>query len=469
MRTAARGRPEQAGSGDRRPRDGGVALVASEAVAQDVGRVKTVKGTVYIEREGRRELALVGTGVRQADIVVTGPDGAVGVTLADDTLLSAGPNSILAIERFVYEANQPGSLEATLSKGTLAVVSGRIAKQAPDAMRVKTPAAILGVRGTEFVVRAATARRKGGRRFLLAGLLWPARSRRRARAAPAAARSASRSAGPRRSRRAPSRPRREGGRGRRPGGRARGRAQHRVRDRPDRRRRPARARPSVPGPGPRRLRRRARGEPPRPITFVLYFVEATDQFTPESQALVDQVLVAIASRPAPRAHGGRPHRRRRHGPVQRRAIPPPRRARAGAPDPRGIAPDSIRASGAASASRECRRPTGSPSRAIGGSRSRFADLSVGGLDLVRRAEPLDGEEGDVVGRLEGLPEGPDRAHQIRDQPRRLAVGRGARGVVASDVTRLVPNRPPPGSSASVTPSVTISTVSPERSCATAVS
>jgi outer membrane protein OmpA-like peptidoglycan-associated protein len=40
-------------------------------------------------------------------------------------------------------------------------------------------------------------------------------------------------------------------------------------------------------------------EPPRPVTFVLYFVEATDQFTPESQALVDQVLLAIASRPAP--------------------------------------------------------------------------------------------------------------------------------------------------------------------------
>jgi len=39
--------------------------------------------------------------------------------------------------------------------------------------------------------------------------------------------------------------------------------------------------------------------PPRPITFVLYFIEATDQFTPESQALVDQVMVAIASRPAP--------------------------------------------------------------------------------------------------------------------------------------------------------------------------
>jgi outer membrane protein OmpA-like peptidoglycan-associated protein len=40
-------------------------------------------------------------------------------------------------------------------------------------------------------------------------------------------------------------------------------------------------------------------EPPRPVTFILYFVEATDQFTPESQALVDQVLLAIATRPAP--------------------------------------------------------------------------------------------------------------------------------------------------------------------------
>jgi hypothetical protein len=156
MRTAARVKPgARRGAAIVALAMAGVALVASAAIAQDVGRVKTVKGTVYVERQGRRELALVGTGVRQADIVVTGPDGAVGITLADDTLLSAGPNSVLAIERFVYEANQPGSLEAALSKGTLAVVSGRIAKQAPDAMRVKTPAAILGVRGTEFVVRAS--------------------------------------------------------------------------------------------------------------------------------------------------------------------------------------------------------------------------------------------------------------------------------------------------------------------------
>ena len=130
-------------------------LAVGAADAQDVGRVKTAKGTVHIERAGRQEPALVGTVIRQADVLVTGPDGAVGITLADDTLLSAGPNSVLAVERFVYDGVKPGALEAALTKGTLAVVSGRIAKQAPDAMRVKTPAAILGVRGTEFVVRAS--------------------------------------------------------------------------------------------------------------------------------------------------------------------------------------------------------------------------------------------------------------------------------------------------------------------------
>ena len=93
--------------------------------------------------------------MRQADTLVTGPDGAVGVTLADDTLLSAGPKSILSIDRFVYDGVKSGSLEAMLTRGTLAVVSGRIAKQAPDAVRIKTPAAILGVRGTELVVRAS--------------------------------------------------------------------------------------------------------------------------------------------------------------------------------------------------------------------------------------------------------------------------------------------------------------------------
>ena len=46
-----------------------------------------------------------------------------------------------------------GQFDSRLSKGTLAGVSGKIVKQSPEAMRVHTPSAIMGVRGTEFAVQ----------------------------------------------------------------------------------------------------------------------------------------------------------------------------------------------------------------------------------------------------------------------------------------------------------------------------
>jgi hypothetical protein len=60
---------------------------------------------------------------------------------------------VLALERYAFDSTtREGHFDAALRKGTLAVVSGRLAKQSRDAMTVRTPSAILGVRGTEFVV-----------------------------------------------------------------------------------------------------------------------------------------------------------------------------------------------------------------------------------------------------------------------------------------------------------------------------
>ena len=62
--------------------------------------------------------------------------------------------SALAIDRFVFNTTtNAGEFDSTLSKGTLAVISGKMVKQSPDAMRVHTPSAIMGVRGTEFIVK----------------------------------------------------------------------------------------------------------------------------------------------------------------------------------------------------------------------------------------------------------------------------------------------------------------------------
>jgi len=134
-------------------------LTSSSAFANDVGVVKISKGTAAIERTGQRLPAPVGAKVREGDVVVTGPDGSVGVTFSDNTLLSIGPDSRLSIDRFAFDpTTHKGAFEASLGKGTLAGVSGKIAKQSPDAMKVKTPAALLGVRGTEFVIRTGDPR-----------------------------------------------------------------------------------------------------------------------------------------------------------------------------------------------------------------------------------------------------------------------------------------------------------------------
>jgi hypothetical protein len=136
-----------------------VLSTAALSLAADAGRIKTVRGTAWVERAGARLPATVGTAVRQDDVIVTGPDGTVGITFADDSRLSIGPDTTLAIERFAFNpTTHEGAHETALRRGTLAAVSGKLARQSPDAMKVRTPAAVLGVRGTEFAVRAGDPR-----------------------------------------------------------------------------------------------------------------------------------------------------------------------------------------------------------------------------------------------------------------------------------------------------------------------
>ncbi|HWM45161.1 MAG TPA: FecR family protein [Burkholderiales bacterium] len=127
---------------------------AAASYADDVGQIKNLRGAVHVERDGQKLAAASGMGVRQSDVLVTGADGSVGVTFLDNSLLSIGPGSALAIDRYSFDSTtHDGHFDASLKRGTLAVVSGRIVKRSPEAMRVRTPSAIMGVRGTEFVVK----------------------------------------------------------------------------------------------------------------------------------------------------------------------------------------------------------------------------------------------------------------------------------------------------------------------------
>jgi hypothetical protein len=132
------------------------AVFAVASYANDVGQIKNVKGAVHVERDGKRVPAAPGMGVRQSDVLVTGADGSAGVTFQDNSLLSIGPGSELAIDHYSFDSTtHAGKFDASLKRGTLGVVSGRMVKQSPEAMRVRTPSSIMGVRGTEFFVKVA--------------------------------------------------------------------------------------------------------------------------------------------------------------------------------------------------------------------------------------------------------------------------------------------------------------------------
>jgi hypothetical protein len=126
------------------------------ARAEDaIGQVKTKMGDVKVLRHGAPQALSVGDHVFQSDTISTAKGASVGITFVDNSMMSLGPNSQLALDQFRFDTTtHAGVFNTSLAKGTLAVKSGQIVQQTPEAMHIKTPAALLGVRGTEFVVRA---------------------------------------------------------------------------------------------------------------------------------------------------------------------------------------------------------------------------------------------------------------------------------------------------------------------------
>ena len=120
---------------------------ASICNAADIGQIKVANGGVSIERSGQVLPGSVGMRLQTADTIRTASDGSVGITMTDNSLLSAGPNTVLSFDRYEFDpTTSQGRFDTSLNKGALSVVSGRIAKSAKDAMTVRTPSASLPIR-----------------------------------------------------------------------------------------------------------------------------------------------------------------------------------------------------------------------------------------------------------------------------------------------------------------------------------
>ncbi len=130
-------------------------LAGSPAWAQDaIGFVKTVSGSAAVIDAGKPIEAQVGTPIKIGNTLKTGPKGTLGVTFKDNTVMSFGPDTELTVDEYLYAPGKDSLKFGTrLSKGSLQVVSGVIAKLKPNSSTMKTPTGTIGIRGTRFLVK----------------------------------------------------------------------------------------------------------------------------------------------------------------------------------------------------------------------------------------------------------------------------------------------------------------------------
>ena len=132
-------------------------LLASAVPAwgqEAIGFVKSVTGEATVVDAGKPVKAQPGTPVRLGSVLRTGKTGSMGVTFKDNTVMSFGPDTEVTVDEYLYAPGK-GELRmgASMSRGTLNVVSGVIAKLKPDAVALRTPTGTVGIRGTHFAVK----------------------------------------------------------------------------------------------------------------------------------------------------------------------------------------------------------------------------------------------------------------------------------------------------------------------------
>jgi VCBS repeat-containing protein len=116
-----------------------------------IGRVDALSGSATVVRNGVTVALNVGDTVRKGDVVQTSGGSAVAIVFADGTTFSLNANARMVLNDFVYAAGGAGnSASISLVQGAFSFVAGQLAKTGD--LRVETPVATMGIRGTAVLV-----------------------------------------------------------------------------------------------------------------------------------------------------------------------------------------------------------------------------------------------------------------------------------------------------------------------------
>jgi len=147
-------------------------LVVSAYAAQPApaGKVSFASGEVTASGASGSRALKRSDAVYSGDTVSTGAAGRVRIRFIDDSVLTLIPNSRLRVDEYRYQAGDAAASHSrySLVEGGLRFVTGLVARDRKENFRLETNAGYIGVRGTEFDVRACQADCQGAgssRRF----------------------------------------------------------------------------------------------------------------------------------------------------------------------------------------------------------------------------------------------------------------------------------------------------------------
>ncbi|MEH0018159.1 MAG: FecR family protein [Desulfobacter sp.] len=116
--------------------------------------IKSAAGQVRVVRQDQTFPARVGILLYDGDLVVSAPAGYAGIMFTDGTVITLGPGTSFRINTYVFSP-ETGEYDFFfyLEKGSAVYHSGKIGRLSPESVKLETPKATVGIRGTRFIVK----------------------------------------------------------------------------------------------------------------------------------------------------------------------------------------------------------------------------------------------------------------------------------------------------------------------------
>lgn len=135
----------------------GAVLVGASlgATAQPVGEVEFSRGVGFAQSAGQVPRILgKGLPLNEGDRLTTAEDSSAIVKLQDGTRMTLRPGSEMLVQQYKFkEGSSDNSMVMQLLRGGFRAITGLISKNAPNAAKIQTATATIGIRGTDFDAR----------------------------------------------------------------------------------------------------------------------------------------------------------------------------------------------------------------------------------------------------------------------------------------------------------------------------